>query len=182
MKTRSLARYLGYYAICFVCIFNFISIENTFAVSAVRQQLPVRLRIPKININTTIEYVGLEKDAVGVPKSYTKAAWFDRGPRPGEIGSAIMTGHFGWIRGTPAVFTYISKLRPGDLLYVDTKKGGTAIFKVRETRSYDPNANAVDVFDVNDGKAHLNLITCEGVWNKITKSYSKRLVVFADKK
>jgi len=33
----------------------------------------------------------------------------------------------------------------------------------------------------SDAKAHLNLITCEGVWDKVSKSYSKRLVVFTDR-
>jgi hypothetical protein len=37
------------------------------------------------------------------------------------------------------------------------------------------------VFASNDGGAHLNLITCAGEWNKGKKSYSERLVVFADK-
>jgi hypothetical protein len=30
------------------------------------------------------------------------------------------------------------------------------------------------------GKVHLNLITCGGVWDKVGKSYSNRIVVFAD--
>ena len=41
----------------------------------------------------------------------------------------------------------------------------------------DPNA----VFISNDEKLHLNLITCEGIWSKAQQSYSKRLVVFADR-
>jgi hypothetical protein len=32
----------------------------------------------------------------------------------------------------------------------------------------------------SNDKAHLNLITCDGVWDVTKKSYSKRLVVFAD--
>jgi hypothetical protein len=52
---------------------------------------------------------------------------------------------------------------------------------VREIKKYDPNANASDVFISGDGKAHLNLITCVGFWNKVSKSYPKRLVIFADK-
>ncbi|MFZ2299818.1 MAG: class F sortase [Candidatus Moraniibacteriota bacterium] len=52
---------------------------------------------------------------------------------------------------------------------------------VRESRSFDPDADALDVFSSDDGKAHLNLITCEGVWDKASKRYSKRLVVFTDK-
>ncbi|MFA5714473.1 MAG: PAS domain S-box protein [Candidatus Paceibacterota bacterium] len=39
---------------------------------------------------------------------------------------------------------------------------------------------ATDIFVSNDGKAHLNLITCGGFLDEVSKSYPKRLVVFAD--
>lgn len=145
--------------------------------------LPVRLKIPKINVDTTLEYVGLTSGgAVGVPKSPTSAAWFNLGPRPGERGSAVITGHYGyWLNGKVGVFTNLYKLRKGDKIYVKDEKGVTATFVVREFRTYDPKANASSVFVSTDGKAHLNLITCEGTWNKISKSYPKRLVVFTDK-
>jgi hypothetical protein len=57
----------------------------------------------------------------------------------------------------------------------------TTTFVVRESRSFNPNADASDVFNSNDEKSHLNLITCEGSWNKDSKSYSQRLVIFTDK-
>lgn len=144
--------------------------------------LPLRLLIPKINVNAAIESVGLTKDgAVGVPKVYANAAWFNVGPRPGEAGSAIIDGHYGWIKGRPLVFNNLSKLRPGDKVYVKDKTGAMVVFTVRALRSYGLNDSAPDVFAAPDGKAHLNLITCEGVWDKASKSYSKRLVVFTDK-
>jgi len=145
--------------------------------------LPMRLKIPKINVDTTLEYVGLtSKGAVGVPKGPTSAAWFNFGPRPGDKGSAIITGHYGyWKNGKIGVFNNLYKLRKGDKLYVEDEKGVTAIFVVREFRTYDPKAKASGVFVSTDGKAHLNLITCEGTWNKISKSYPRRLVVFTDK-
>ena len=69
----------------------------------------------------------------------------------------------------------------GDKIYVEDEFGIIATFVVREKRLYDPNVDASDVFGSSDGKAHLNLVTCEGVWDEVTKSRSKRLVVFADK-
>ena len=52
---------------------------------------------------------------------------------------------------------------------------------VREIRTYDATADATDVFISNDGKAHLNIITCDGAWNKNMNQYSQRLVIFTDK-
>jgi len=144
--------------------------------------LPIRLKIPKINVDAAIESVGLTpQGAVGVPKGPTNAAWFNLGPRPGDNGSAVIVGHYGWKNKKASAFDNLYKLRKGDKLYVEDDKGVIISFVVRESRRYDPKAEASNVFDSNDGKSHLNLITCEGVWDKTQKSYSKRLVVFTDR-
>jgi sortase A len=143
--------------------------------------LPVRFRIPKINIDAAVERVGLTPEGdMDAPKGPASVAWYSQGPHPGEQGSAVVAGHFGWIDDIPAVFDNLHTLQPGDHVYVEDEKGATITFVVREFRMYNPNEEAVNVFGSNDGKAHLNLITCQGVWNKDQKSYSTRLVVFAD--
>lgn len=144
--------------------------------------IPTRLEIPKIGVNSDLEYVGLTANGdLGAPNGPANAAWFDLGPRPGEKGTAIIDGHSGWKNGIPAVFDHLNKLEKGDKIYVVDNAGATVTFVVRESRLYDPLADASKVFNSNDDKAHLNLITCEGIWNKSEKSYSNRLVVFADK-
>lgn len=148
----------------------------------VRSELPVRIKIPKIRVDTTLERVGLASDgSVGIPSGPGNAAWFELSPRPGEKGNAIITGHFGWKNGIPAVFDDLYKLIKGDKIYVEDETGTSTVFIVRESKRYDPKTSASFVFISNDEKSHLNLITCEGIWNKTQKSYSKRLVVFADK-
>lgn len=143
---------------------------------------PVRLKITRINVDAVLESVGFAaQGAVGVPKNFSNAAWFNAGPRPGDVGNAIITGHYGRKNGKASVFDNLSKIRKGDKVFVKDGRGITASFMVREIRRYDPTAVAEEVFVNNDGKAHLNIITCEGVWNSGTKSYSKRLVIFADK-
>ncbi len=143
--------------------------------------LPIRIKIPKIGVDAALEYVGVTaQGAMAVPKGPDNAAWFDLGPRPGDNGSAVIAGHEGWKNNIQAVFDNLHTLQKGDQIYVTDEKGAVATFVVREVRTYDQNANAGGVFNSTDGKAHLNLITCEGVWNKIQKSYSDRLVVFTD--
>jgi LPXTG-site transpeptidase (sortase) family protein len=143
---------------------------------------PMRLIIPKINVNSAVEYVGLAPGgAMDAPKSPDDVAWFNLGPHPGENGSAVIAGHYGWKNGKPSAFDNLYKLRQGDKLFVEDDKGVIISFVVRESRRYDPNADASAVFGSNDEKSHLNLITCEGVWDKTSKSYPIRLVIFADK-
>ncbi len=145
--------------------------------------IPVRLTIPKIRVDAAVEQVGLALDgSVGVPKGPVNAAWFNRGPHPGNIGSAVITGHYGrWKGGLATVFNNLNQLQPGDKIYMKDAQGVVSTFVVRSLRDYNAAADAMDVFGSTDGRSHLNLITCEGVWNAASKSYPKRLVVFSDK-
>lgn len=144
--------------------------------------LPIHLKIPKINVDVELESVGFTKEgAVAIPQGPTLPAWFSLGPRPGDVGNAIIVGHFGWKNNIPAVFDDLHKLERGDKLSVLDEKGVVSTFVVTEIRTYEESDVASEVFISTDGKVHLNLITCSGVWNKTQKSYSTRLVVFTDK-
>jgi LPXTG-site transpeptidase (sortase) family protein len=150
--------------------------------SVVVYGLPVRLKIPKINVDAALDYVGTTlQGALGVPGSPTNAAWYDQGPRPGEKGNAVIDGHFGYKNHTPAVFDNLHSLQKGDNLYVLDAHGAMTTFVVRELRTYNQNQDDVTVFVASDQGAHLNLVTCQGVWNQAQNSFSNRLVVFADK-
>lgn len=143
--------------------------------------LPMRLQIPRIDVNTAIEFVGLTPEgAMDVPKDFADVAWYNLGQRPGESGNAVFVGHYGWENGS--AFDNLHELLPGDKLYAEDDKVVIIFFVVRKSWSHDSSADASAVFGSNDGKAHFNLITCEGIWDKITKKYPKRLVVFTDKK
>lgn len=147
-----------------------------------RAPLPVRLTIPKIAVDSAVEYVGMTPEGeMDVPKNQDDVAWFELGPRPGENGSAIIAGHYGRRGGEVSAFDNLYTLRKGDKVYVENEKGETISFVVRGTRRYDPTADASDVFISGDGEAHLNLITCEGVWDEDSQTYPLRLVVFTDK-
>jgi LPXTG-site transpeptidase (sortase) family protein len=143
---------------------------------------PIRLNIPAIGVDAPVEYVGLTFDgAMDVPKHQGNVGWFEPGQRPGEPGTAVIAGHYGIKNGGASVFDELYKLRKGDTLHIEDDKGATIPFVVRESRRYDPEADASEVFGSNDGKSHLNLITCEGAWDNAQKSYPYRLVIFADR-
>lgn len=140
---------------------------------------PTRLLIPAINVDATIQNVGVAPNGeMEVPTNTMDAGWFKLGSSPGEQGSAVMAGHFDGINGAAGVFMNLYKLKKGDNVYIEDAHGTSLSFVVRETRLYDPGF-AEEVFSLNDGQ-HLNLVTCDGVWDGAKKSYSKRLVVFTD--
>lgn len=161
---------------------NIIPNTNANLIEQENSGLPIHIKIPKINIDSDIQYVGLTTEGtMDVPKGPNDIGWFDLGTKPGEIGSAVIAGHSGWKDNIPAAFDDLGKLEKGDKIYVENKKGEIITFVVRESRIYDPEADATNVFSSSDGKAHLNLITCVGTWDIVKKSRSNRLVVFTDK-
>lgn len=145
--------------------------------------IPVRLKIPKINVDAPIISVGVAKDgSMDAPSGPKEVGWFKLGSRPGDNGSAVIDGHYGyWKTGEGSVFDDLNKLRKGDKIYVEDEKGMIATFVVRKILTYDSNEDTSGIFNSTDGKSHLNLITCEGDWNAAQKTYSNRLVIFTDK-
>ncbi len=143
--------------------------------------LPLRLRVPSINVEATIEYVGLTKGgAMDVPKLHPNVAWYSLGTRPGNDGSAVIAGHYSWKKsGGRGVFGNLNQLRRGDRIYIDDDAGKSLIFIVQSNRLYDFDADAGEIFSRNDG-AYLNLITCAGTWDQSKQSSTQRRVVFAE--
>lgn len=143
--------------------------------------LPVRIQIPTIGVDTAIEDAYITSDGrMDVPAGSVNVAWYALGPQPGQKGSAVIGGHFGIDNGVPKVFYNLNKLVPGDKVYVIDDKKQTLAFIVRSIKLFGKNADATSVFISNDGLSHLNLITCEGPWNKVNDTYPDRRVVFTD--
>ncbi|MDQ3159151.1 MAG: class F sortase [bacterium] len=144
--------------------------------------LPIRLKIPRIKVDASVEYTGLTASGdMDVPTNSIDVGWYKLGARPGNNGSAVIAGHLVGQKGEPAVFADLSKLEKGDTMSITDDKGDTISFIVRETRSYGLQERPSEVFDTNDDTAHLNLITCSGSWDLANSSYVERLVVFADR-
>lgn len=158
-------------------------VNAPLATATVRVGPPVRLEISSINVDADINPVGLAKDGeMDIGENPDQVAWYQMGPIPGQEGSAVIAGHYGWKNGHGSVFNNLHAIKVGESISVYDAKGQVTTFVVRETRLYDPAADAAGVFISNDNKPHLNLITCEGTWVVSKDSYSNRLVVFADLK
>jgi sortase A len=143
---------------------------------------PVRIKIPSIQVNAVIREVGkTPSGAMGVPELPRDTAWYKLGPKPGENGSAVIAGHVDWWYGVTGVFKNLKKLKPGDRILVEDDQGTSYAFIVRKSHTYGLKDDTTEVFRSSDRTAYLNLVTCAGVWDRVFKMYSKRLVVFAEK-
>lgn len=142
---------------------------------------PVKLIIPAIQVDAEIQRVGkTSAGKMAVPTNFVDVGWYKYGYFPGTVGNAVIAGHLDNGKGNPAVMNDLSQLRIGDKVYVTNKEGQTLQFSVTGMSLYDYNNAPLDMIFGSSTKAHLNLITCDGVWDQSKKNYDKRLVVFTD--
>lgn len=141
--------------------------------------LPVRLIIPVINVSANIQSLGTNSlGEMEVPTNITEVGLFKFGVIPGQIGSAVIAGHFNGKNNQEGIFANLDKLKAGDKLFIEDKTGKSITFIVQKKGLYD-SGYADDVFNQKDS-AHLNLVTCYGLWDEAKKNYTKRLVIFSD--
>lgn len=141
---------------------------------------PVRLRIPKLSIDTTFTppLDILASGEVQVPDSNTEVGWYKYSPTPGEIGPAVVLGHVDSYTG-PAVFFYLGQLEPGDDVFIERQDGTVAHFKVDSLERPKQVEFPTERVYGNIAHAGLRLITCSGIYIKGQQAYTHNLIVYA---
>lgn len=154
--------------------------EAISVVGEYNASLPIRMRIPAIELETEFEEpLGVDNSrAIEVPKTYTDVAYYKYGPTPGELGPAVVLGHVDSYMG-PAVFYNLRKLEEGDLIEIDREDGTTATFAVERLATHSqtgfPTAQVYGDLEYPG----LRLITCTGTYDQGNQRYSHNLIVFA---
>jgi hypothetical protein len=139
---------------------------------------PVSLTIPLIGVQTRLISLGLTSSGtLQVPSSTTVAGWYTGGPRPGDIGSAVIVGHVDSLTG-PGVFYRLSELRPGNRVFVLRADRTTVAFRVIAVRAYlKDHFPTRDVYGPTPD-AELRLITCGGAFDAAAGHYLSNVVVY----
>ncbi len=139
---------------------------------------PYRISIPKLGINSGVLSLGINnKGEMAVPATLNETSWYNKGAKPGEVGSAVITGHYG-APNQQGVFKNIKNLQNGDTVTITDSQNRVYNYVVYKNANVgENNAPLQEIFSRRDGK-YLNLITCFGVWNQESFSYDQRTVVY----
>jgi len=173
MKIASQPNMRKAWAITLVLLFSLLDLHGASA-----RTVSARLIIPAIKVNATIQEMGMTTGgAMAVPGNRFDVGWYSPGTRPGITGSAVIGGHNFW--NGSGVFRYLDRLKKGDIVSVVDNKGVKTSFIVREMKTFNADDTASGIFTSATG-IHLNLITCSGLWNPKTQSYTTRLVIYTD--
>ena len=145
--------------------------------------VPVRLEIPSIGVDTGLQRLGKEPDGtVAVPGGrhrWDEAGWYAGGPRPGDLGSAVILGHVDSKFDGPAVFYRLRELRRGDQIKVVRADGSVVRFTVDRTEQYPKTRFPTDDVYYPTGAPRLRLVTCGGTFDYQRHSYRSNVIVFA---
>jgi hypothetical protein len=155
---------------------------DTFASSTTYPSVavPVRLRVPALHVDSRLVDLGLQSDgAVQVPGSTSVAGWYDRGPRPGQPGPAVILGHVDSQRG-PGIFFDLYRLRAGTLVEVGRSDGSTAAFRVTKVSRVAKTRFPTDLVYAPTLDPTLRLVTCGGSFDHARGSYRDNIIACAE--
>jgi sortase (surface protein transpeptidase) len=143
---------------------------------------PTQVRIPKINADSSLLAVAVDKDGqIAVPsvKQPMQAAWYRLSPVPGDVGPSIILGH---VDGNhqPGIFYELKNLGPGDEIFVTRSDGKDVKFVVDHKVQVPKDQFPSDAVYGNTDKPQLRLITCGGVFDHAEHSYVDNIVVYAN--
>jgi hypothetical protein len=140
---------------------------------------PVEIRLPSVGVSSRLERLGIDGDgAIETPQDWQRAGWYRGGPRPGDVGAAVILGHVDSTTG-PAVFYTLRNLRPGDEIRVRRADGSVAVFAVDRLEQHRKTRFPTDEVYYPTPEPTLRLVTCGGDFDTQARSYRDNLVVFA---
>lgn len=141
-----------------------------------RPKRPATLSIPSSGITAWIVRVGAAEDGIRVPQP-TDVGWYRQGPRPGEVGRAIVIGHLDSAEG-PAAFTGLPSTEIGSRIEIVDRGGETHAYEASKVIDVAKSEFPADRIYESRGTAELVLITCGGEFDPET-GYEDNLIVVA---
>ncbi len=150
----------------------------TTGVRPAARSVPLALSVPAIGLRVPLSELGLNPNhTVQVPTNFAEPGWYQFGPSPGQLGSAVILGHVDSYQG-PAVFFRLRSLRPGDHVDVTLADGVIAHFVVRQVAMYPKEHFPSLMVYGSHGYSGLQLVTCGGVFDTQARSYLSNVVVY----
>ncbi len=138
----------------------------------------MRVRVPGHDVDALVAATGLDAQRrLQVPEP-DLAGWYERWPRPGEAGPAILVGHVDSHDG-PAVFHGLLGVRTGDMVEIERADGVIARFVVDRIEQHPKDAFPTQGVYGPVATPELRLITCGGPFLREQGSYRDNVIVFA---
>jgi hypothetical protein len=157
--------------------------NTAFSTYQVSPDSPRYLKIPSLDVKSRIKSLGITSDgAVDAPWNIHDTGWYDGTIKPGsKNGVSLLLGHVSGVSG-PGVFKNIGSLNQKDAIEVE--RGDGVIIRYEVEKIVTVPVESIDMaeilYGIEPGTQSLRLMTCAGSYNKDTKQFSSRTIVYAN--
>lgn len=154
------------------------SLKSLAAVTVVQ---PVRIVLPELSIDMTVEAEGLDQNgAMALPDNASTAGWYQFGPgMNSDMGATVIAAHIDSRHDGIGPFSRLKDAAMGSTITVAGSDGTSLEYTVTEMRSVGKiDAPMAEVFD-RSGPPRLVLVTCGGTFDSRTGHYLDNILLTA---
>lgn len=126
--------------------------------------VPVSITISALGVTDEVVPVGLAPDGSMQVPDVSESGWWRLGPKPGDIGSAVVVSHVNY-RGVAGALGRIGELKPGALVTVKDASGVERTFVTDTVTQIPKSQYAARTVPLVFGKVstpELKIVTCSG--------------------
>ena len=142
---------------------------------------PSRLVIPELDVDATVDDVGVQDDgAMVIPAEPTSVGWYRYGSAPADPeGNTVIAGHVATREDGKGALAALRGAKPGMQVTVTTADGTEHEYEVTGREAIVKKALPVEEIFARDGRPLLVLITCGGEYIPELRSHRDNIVVTA---
>ncbi len=154
-----------------------------------------RIRIPVIGVDAALGQRFVSGSKMQNPTGPSDVVWYDLslwdglGGAPGAGGNAVFSGHVDYRARVPwanaryhgdGIFRNLNLLAPGDVVEIEIG-GETLRYAVVWQRNVEADSPTGQILSADVEVDSITLITCGGDFNTVTRSYSERVIIRAER-
>jgi sortase (surface protein transpeptidase) len=141
--------------------------------------VPVTVEIPAIGVMADLDELHRNPDGTIQVPDWNHAGWWADGPKPGQLGPAVILAHVDNKQG-PDIFFRLNELHGGDEVIVTRADGTTVRFTVERVERHPKDAFPTEAVYGPTLDPGLRLVTCGGEFDRSVGHYRDNIIVFAN--
>jgi Sortase domain len=141
-----------------------------------RPGIPVRISIPAAGRAGPVDRMGVDRGQLRIPAP-GRAGWFAAGPRPGELGRAVIVSHVDSQEGPELFYSLLQQPR-GSKIIVRDSRGKSRRFAVVSRRQIEKSRFPAGSVYGPSRRPMLVLVTCGGPFSPDT-GYRDNVILYA---
>jgi len=139
---------------------------------------PVGMRLPTLDLVSTVEPVGTDDRVLQIPPKPWVVGWWKDGARPGgSDGTVVLTAHLDSRKYGVGPFEQAKQLRPGDPMSLSDSDGRTHRYTVKRVDTFTKQALPYEDLFRQSGPERVVFVTCGGNYDPNNGGWDSNVVI-----